>query len=272
MALLSDPPRLFRRYVGNIGFLFAAVLKLLAARLGTDRAERPIAVDPARAVELRRLSRVEPYVRIRDAREAEAFQAHIATLPDNWPIVLDLAGVRWLSSLELGVLLRLTTFCRGRKQSLILTNAGTRVRRLLTLYRLTEYLEVADAAGVVAATAKACDASAREGRVGKDEQGRLVARLPLELTAASLDSFKRIWEAASVSPSFREWILDASLTRFVDSAAVGFLVGLKKRSIDAGIALRITGVQSRVRQTCRIARVESVLLEPEAGPADPQAG
>ncbi len=265
--MLSDPPRLFRRYVGNIGFLFSAVMKLLAARLGADRAEEPLAGSAA-AAELGRLALVEAYVRIRDAVEAEAFQARLAALPDSRPIVLDLAGVPWLSSLELGVLLRLTTFCRGRNQGLLLTGIGTRVRRLLALYRLTEYLELTDAAGAIAAATKACDASAREGRIDRAEQGRLTASLPTELMAANLDGFKRLWEANPDLPSAREWILDASLTRFVDSAALGFFVGLKKRATDAGIALRFTGVQARVRQTCRIARVESVLLEPEIPPAD----
>jgi len=266
--MFSDPPRLFRRYVGNIGFFFSTVLQLAAARIKTDHAEKSIVDATATGAELRRLSHLEPFVRLGDDSQAAAFRDRLAALPDSRPIVLDLAGVPWLSSLELGVVLRLTTFCRARNQALILTGVGARVQRLLTLYRLTEYLEIADSAGVVAAAVSASDASAAEGRIGRDENGRLVARLPLELTAANLDGFKQLWESCPDLTTAHEWILDASLTRFVDSAALGFFMGLKKRATEAGLPLRITGLQPRIRQIFRIGRVEAALLEPEA----PSAG
>ena len=265
--MLSDPPRLFRRYVGNIGFFFSTVLRLLLTRYGADRAEKPVTDNAAVAAELRRLTAVESFVRLNDDLQAEAFRTRIVALPTSRPVVLDLAGISWLSSLELGVLLRLTTFCRDRGQSLILTGVGTRVRRLLALDRLTEYLEIADTAGVAAATAKACDRAGRDGRIGRDEQGRLVARLPIELTAANLDAFKQLWESCPDTASVREWILDAAVTRFVDSAALGFFAGMKKRAADEGIPLRFTGIQPRVRQTFRIGKVESILLEPDAAAA-----
>lgn len=265
--MLSDPPRLFRRYVGNIGFLLCTVLQLLIARCKADRAETPLAGNAATASELQLHAVVVPYVRLDGDRQAAAFRTRIAAAPGNRPIVLDLAGVAWLSSLELGVLLRLTTFCRERNQDLIISGVGTRVRRLLALYRLTDYLEIADAAGVVAAAVKACDAAVREGRIGRDEQNRLVARLPLELTAANLDAFKKLWDAGLDTTVASEWILDATATRFVDSAALGFFAGMKKSAAAAGIPLRFRGIQPRVRQTFRIARVEALLLESEAAPA-----
>ena len=264
--MFSDPPRLFRRYVRNIGFFFSTVLKLLAARYRADRPESPIAANTSAAAELGRLVHVEPFIRIGNDRQAETFRAHLAALPVSRPVVMDLAGVPWLSSLELGVLLRLTLFFRDRKQSLILTGLGTRVRRLLALYHLTAYLEIAEAGGLVIAVTKACDVSIREGKIGNDGHGRLIARLPLELTAANLDEFKQQWEESPDLWTAREWILDLSSTHFVDSAALGFFVGLKKRAADAGIPIRFSGTQTRVRQTFRIAKVESILLEPESPP------
>jgi len=266
--MFSDPPRLFRRYVGNIGFFFATVLKLLAARYGTDRAARAVTANASVGAELGRLGLIEPYVRIGDDRQSETFQNRISALPDDRPVVLDMAGVPWLSSLELGVLIRLTKVFRERNQGLILTGIGTRIKRLFVLYRLTEYLEIAEEDGVVAAAIKSCNMSIREGRIGNDEGDRLVARIPLELTVANLDEFKQRWGETCVNvQSSREWILDLSQTRFVDSAALGFFVSLKKRATDAGIPLLFTGIQSSVRQTFRIAKMESLLPDPETSPA-----
>jgi len=264
--MFSDPPRLFRRYVGNIGFLFSAVLKLLITRFGADHAIPPVR-DTAIAAELGRLSLIETYIRINDEHQAETFRSRIVALTDKRPVVLDLAGVTWLSSLELGLLLRLTLFCRERKQGLILTGLGTRVHRLLSLCHLTEYLEIAEESGVVEAATKACNTTLREGSIASDEGGRLVARMPLELTSANLDEFKRKWEMQPDLWTAREWILDLSATRFVDSGALGFFAGLKKRADDKGISIRLTGTQPRVRQTFRIAKVESMLLEPDITPA-----
>ena len=121
---------------------------------------------------------------------------------------------------------------------------------------------------MIAAAVKSCNMSIREGRIGNDEGNRLVARIPLELTVANLDEFKQRWGETCVNvQSSREWILDLSQTRFVDSAALGFFVGLNKRATDAGIPLRFTGIQSSVRQTFRIAKMESLLPDPETSPA-----
>lgn len=264
--MLSDPRRLFRRYAGNIVFYFSSLARLASARLGSDRPESPLDQAPE-AAELRRLAHVERWEGLPGEAAAAGAFSRLASLPGHRPLVLDLAGAGWLSSLELGVLLRLTTAWRARGQVLLLLGAGQRVRRLLRMFRLTDYLELADSPASALATMATRDAAAREGRIALDARNRIEARLPLELTVANLDAFKAAWEAAPGRRDAAAWTIDASATRFVDSAAIGFLVGLRKRAAADAVAFRVTGVQDRVRQAFRIAKVEFLLQDLSGRPA-----
>ena len=68
------------------------------------------------------------------------------------------------------------------------------------------------------------------------------------------------------------WICDATLTQFVDSAALGYFMSLHKRAESMDVDLRFVGVQPRVRHIFRIAKVDAVLLEPEATPSPTAPG
>jgi N-acetylglucosaminyldiphosphoundecaprenol N-acetyl-beta-D-mannosaminyltransferase len=258
--MLSDPPRLFRRYVGNIGFFFRALPQLFSIRCMTDRVEPSISVDST----LRQKAYVESYARLSGGGQAEAFCASLVSKSAGRPVVLDLSGVGWLTSLEQGALLRLTTQLRQRQQPCILAGVGSRVRRLLVWCRLAEYLAVGNSSENILEKIKEWDASARLGHVERDPSGRMLIRLPLELTAANLDSFKQLIAASPDMENAQEWVLEASLTRFVDSAALGYFMGLKKKAEAQKVTLRFVGIRPAVRQTFRIAKVESILLESEA--------
>jgi len=111
--MCSDPPRLVGRYLRNIGFFFHALFALLLIRCRPDRAEPPVDADSA----LRRMAHVETFVRLFDAAQVDEFCAVLTAKAAGRPVVLDLGGVAWLSSLEQGALLRLTTQLRRQQQS-----------------------------------------------------------------------------------------------------------------------------------------------------------
>jgi anti-anti-sigma factor len=56
----------------------------------------------------------------------------------------------------------------------------------------------------------------------------------------------------------REWHVNAEAMRFADSTGIGALVRLKKRALDARIAVRFEGWQPSVMKTLKIARVDSL--------------
>ena len=258
--MASDPPRLFRRYMGNLAFFGRTLLQLLWVRCRPDRAEAPVSVDSA----VRRAAHVEPCIRLACASHAETFCASVLEKAAGRPVVLDMSGVPWLSSLELGALLRLATRLRRQGQHCILSGAGRRVRRLLAWCHLTEYLEAGNSDKAILERIREWEPAFRDGGIRLDPDGRVQITLPLELTEANLDSFRRTVEACPDRESVREWVLQASSTSFVDSSALEYFLLLKKQAVARGTTLRFAGVRPSVRWIFRLAKVESVLLEPEA--------
>lgn len=257
--MFSDPRRLVGRYVKNIGFFFSAAIRLLGIRLGSNRRSP---ADPAALERLRAAAYVEPFQRMKDAAEAAGFQHRMTAIEGHQAVALDLGGVAWLSSLDMGSLLRVAGAFRQQGRALVLFNLGTRLQRLLTFCHLNAYLELADSAGSAVSAVAQAAALSMDVRVERDPQGAATLRLPAELTAVNAGRVERGLDGASGVDTAKSWLIDASATRFVDSTGIGLLVRVKKRADDLGIPARFTGWQPRVQQTLRIARVESVLSPP----------
>jgi N-acetylglucosaminyldiphosphoundecaprenol N-acetyl-beta-D-mannosaminyltransferase len=257
--MCSDPPRLVGRYLGNIAFFFRALCKLLLIRCRPDRAEPPVGADSA----LRRMAHVETFVRLSNVGQADAFCVALIEQAVNRPVVLDLGGVPWLSSLEQGALLRLTTQFRRRQQPCMLTGAGSRVRRLLNWCHLAEYLEVGFSIDGILGKIEVWNARSRTGSIHRDTAGRIVVQLPVELTAANLDAVRKLMDDYPGVEQTREQILDATETRFVDSSAIGYFMRLKKQANAQNSKLRLVGAQPSVRRIFHIAKVDAILLDTE---------
>ena len=103
----------------------------------------------------------------------------------------------------------------------------------------------------------------REGTVLALNGGIINVRLPVELTVTNLDGFRkrieREWGRLAATGRFFEIDMDAGGLEFLDSAALGFLVGLKKQADQAGIALRCHGFQGAAQRTIKLARLEKLL-------------
>ena len=257
--MCSDPRRLFGRYLGNIRFFLQTALELLRIRCQPDTPEACIGADSP----LRRMAHVEKFERLSSECQADRFCSAIEEKSTDQPVVVDLGGVPWLSSLEQGALLRLTTQLRRRQQLCLLTGAGSRVRRLLTWCHLTDYLEVEGASEALHSRIGAWNAAARQGSIRQEAAGPVVVRLPVELTAANLDAFRSLIEESAAFNQAHEQLLDAADTRFVDSSAIGYFMRLKKQATAQGCTLRIVGPQPAVRRIFHIARADTILVGPD---------
>ncbi|MFZ4395431.1 MAG: WecB/TagA/CpsF family glycosyltransferase, partial [Kiritimatiellia bacterium] len=259
--MCCNPSRLLGRYLQNIGFFFRSLFDLLVIRYWPDRAEPPVGSDSA----LRRLAHVETFVHLpdTDTGQTAAFCASLERAA-NRPVVLDLSGATWLSSLEQGALLRLTTQFRQRQQLFLLFGAGSRVRRMLSWCHLTEYLDICRSTEEILEKIRAWNVGSPKGGIHHDAAtGRVVVSLPVELTAANLDAFRNLIDGCQDFNQAQEQILDATATRFVDSSAIGYFMRLKKQSDAQDSRLRIVGAQPPVRQIFRIAKVDTLLQATE---------
>jgi N-acetylglucosaminyldiphosphoundecaprenol N-acetyl-beta-D-mannosaminyltransferase len=138
--MCSDPPRLMRRYLQNIAFFAKALTQLLVLRYRPDHARPPVAADAP----LRQQAHVAPVPHLPDHARAEAFCEAVVMQATGRPVILDLSGRPWLSSLEQGTLLRLTMRLRRQQQPCILLNAGSRVRKLLIWTHLADFFQLDD--------------------------------------------------------------------------------------------------------------------------------
>ena len=260
--MFSDPRRLVGRYIKNILFFFSAAVRLLGIRLSSNR--HGGGEDQTARATLGAAAHVEPFERLRTAAQAAAFQSRMAALAAHTAVALDLCGTDWLSSLDMGALLRVAGRFRQQGRIVVLFGLGARIERLLAFCRLNAYLELASSAGAAAQRIAQFAVTSMDVRIEQDATGRATLRLPPELTAVNAGQVERhVADTASLETA-PGWVVEASATRFVDSTGIGLLVRLKKRASDLGIPVRFTGWQPRVLQTLRIARVEAVLASPAA--------
>jgi len=133
---------------------------------------------------------------------------------------------------------------------------------MLVWCHLAEYLEIEGSIEGTTEKIKVWDAYARQGSIQHDTAGRVVVRLPAELTAANLEAFRNLIDACPGFDLAHERILDTSGTRFVDSSAIGYFMRLKKQAGAQDILLRMVGVQPSVRRILHIAKVDAILLDP----------
>jgi anti-sigma B factor antagonist len=77
------------------------------------------------------------------AKLRDEMDPHIAQSPAT-PFIVDLSTVKFVPSLTLGVLVKMSTEFRGRKQRLILVSLTPIVRQVFTITRLDKIFEIQD--------------------------------------------------------------------------------------------------------------------------------
>jgi anti-anti-sigma factor len=76
------------------------------------------------------------------ASDAAAYFNEAERAASGRPLVLDLSGLPWLNSLELGVLARLARAARRGGRVLALAGVSGRVSRLIRIFRLNRYVDL----------------------------------------------------------------------------------------------------------------------------------
>jgi N-acetylglucosaminyldiphosphoundecaprenol N-acetyl-beta-D-mannosaminyltransferase len=260
--MLTDPRRLLGRYAANLLFLAreSVRMKLLAR---SDERPGPKLPPPSAEILERGQARIIAFQPLASPSQASAFLETALPLAARHALVMDLARASALSSLELGALINLDKACRTRHGRLLLWNVRPRVERFLRACGLTDYLGLVASQEELEARLAKLNVLIREGTVLALSGGTMNVRLPLELTVASLDGFRerieREWGRLAATGRFLEIDMDAGGLEFLDSAALGFLVGLKKQADQAGVVLRCRGFQGAARRTIKLARLEELL-------------
>lgn len=258
--MLTNPRRLAARYGANLVFLLRAGGRLLRLRPGASRplpaAEPPELGPEAACVGFRGLA---------DGPAAGAFVDASLRAAAGRPLAVDLAAVDWLSSLDLGALLLLDRRLRSGGAFLMLLRPGPRVRRLLAESRLADHFQLAATPQEARARVVAAVGEARTGDAIRHADGSATLRLPAELTAANLDAFRARWTRAAAGAPPARITVDFRHTTFMDSSALGFLVGLAREASAAGRTLRWVAIGGKVAHILALTKLDRIIAEDRCG-------
>jgi N-acetylglucosaminyldiphosphoundecaprenol N-acetyl-beta-D-mannosaminyltransferase len=131
----TDPKRLTKRYVTNIGFLIRAIWLTLRLKLGRNV---PAPIDPLESPNWPEHGvHYEIFQKSRTA--ILAVLDRLEACPTIKKVVIDLCNVEMLRSDEIGTLLELSK----RVQKVVLLHAGSKVRKLFEFSKLTDRLPLA---------------------------------------------------------------------------------------------------------------------------------
>lgn len=261
----SNPKRLFMRYARNLVFLAAAVSRLAVLRLLPARKATP--AIPAAAPEWGILPSLDavrcPFDGAEDGAGQRVFVDAARPRAESQSLVVDLGGVPWLNSVQLGSLVTLTKICRQHHHGCFIVNASPRVKKLLGACHLTRYLAcVGDARELVDAL-RAQQSASRTGVITTvDETADLVYRMPRELTAADADAIRDALMPAITSAggsNIRSVVGDAGGLDFVDSTGVRVLLEAKCVSEEAGLTFRCFGFHGKALHVLDTMRLTDAL-------------
>jgi len=135
-------------------------------------------------------------------------------------------------------------------------------RQLLEFCRLDRYLELVDSPEQLSHAVRALRGPEQAGSLERDRKHRLRFALPVELTSANLPQWRERWNNvwANADKDVLEVLIDGAATHFLDSAALGFLVGIKKTVDQHHLGWQCGGFGSAARQVMKIARLDTMLL------------
>ena len=265
--MASNPRRLFKRYAADAWFLVSTVFRFAVLRHAPVPAMPPgpaenMPSDP----QLKELdARIIPWQPLADLVAGHEWLRELEIVARQGELVFDLAGVRWLRSHELGLLVALNKTSRAHGHATILWRPGTRVLRLLRASRLDAYLSIAPRAADWIENLREARAR-RRGRVECSPEGIMRLLLPFELTAANLAEFRSRYEQA-LPPggelAVKGWSIHAAHLQFLDSAALGFLVALHKSAQQNHGAFSAMHWNEIPRRILRTAKLENLFAPPD---------
>lgn len=260
VRLAQEPRRLFNRYLLDLLF-FVRALRHQRRVLGRqESAGAPAA--PLDEAPLRRDFRLVTWTGRADAAAVQA--ARLASpLPADGvaTVFVDCAGVTFMDSTGLGLLLRAYRACKQSGGDFALINPGPAVAHLLAAMRLDRLI----LSHATITQARTSAGLLRRGGGGAAEPGDLLLRLEGDVTASRTGSLARWldgeWEARTDA---RRLVLDLGAVKFIDSSGLGLLLRARKLALArAGGSLVLRETPANVRNVILLARLDSLLgLDP----------
>lgn len=272
--MLSDPPRLFRRYVSNLFFLSVALVKLALLRYKPSGKMPPVSIDPKESDLFKSLhAKRIAFPRMEDTRAVEAFRTACADMADQRSLIIDLEARDWLNILEWGALVQVCRACRTQGILFYVWARHSRVAQSFRFLKLEQYLHAEESLAEIFKDIRAQQHSPEEGETCYRTDGILMLTLPTELTAATIDRFRsafdQAWRVLEQQKQCVGVTVDATAIKFLDSAALGFLNGVRKQTTQAGLTFRSFGFQGPALQTLKIARLDTLFGDPQEGGRPP---
>ena len=257
--VLQEPRRLFKRYVSDLWHFGGAILAQsweMEWRPGARRCatpSSPVVVEPT-------WQRIQASERLdaRSIRRDAGVWERLRT--DDRHCLLELGNVKFIDSTGVAVLVRLQKRMGAAGRHLILLAPGAAVRRALAQMRVEDIFDMAtdliEARELIKAREREQSAQVING-----------ARRPLiwqgEITAANAEEVWRQTRAEinSMSSWRKQWIVDLSQVRFIDSSGMGVMIRAKKYAPRRGACVRFAGASPVVRNVLRLSKLESFLLD-----------
>ena len=273
--MLSDPQRLFKRYISNLFFFAVALTKLMFLRYGPSGATQSATANPAEDGMLASLhvKRVV-FPATADRRAVEGFRDACTGGEGIRSLVVDLGQRDWLNILELGVLVEVSRTCRSEGLSVYVLAGNSRAARVFRFLRLDQYLHVAERVDEIISAIREHPSREGEREMCAVSEGLLVLRLPAELTVTNVEQFRERFELKRQVLEQKEKRVgvevDATALEFLDSAALGFLNAIRKQAAQAGWSFRCFGFHGTALQTLKIARLDTLFMAAREG-AEKQA-
>jgi len=176
--------------------------------------------------------------------------------------ILDLSGLRFIDSTDVGLLLVMQKKLRSAGRRLVLASASRGVQQALALMHLQDHFAFApnmvDAVRVIEARTLEESAlvtpSAANGAGGLAWHGEITAA-----NAGEVWNHTRDLLAGTAKPS--PVAIDLSSARFIDSTGLTIMVRIQKWAWRQGTKLVFTGAQPAVRDVLRMAKLDQLLLE-----------
>lgn len=264
--MFSDPRRLFVRYVSNIAFFLAAVVRLLRLRWGpvpsNAQVNSTMAALPATGRESA-MHRVA-FPATATGSDANTFRTACEAEPTR-PLLVDMGARDWLDSKELGELLALNQCCHSLHRWVCVLASHPRLAHMLRFVRLDRYILVATSLPEALHKLDSWKQTARNGMITIQSGHRLAIALPEELTAVNVAGFRKdvdaAWAQSVADGELTTVSVDASSLGFLDSAGIGFLMALRKKSLALSGGFHCVGFHGNARQTLTITRVATLFTD-----------
>ncbi len=259
--LSQEPRRLFGRYAKDLWVFGIGILRQWRHLRSRPQQQTEEATIPESNDASFQILKAPERLDLRAASEGAVPVEKIAESGQH--CLLHMAGVEFIDSSGLGLLIQLQKRLGANGCQLVLLAASTPVQKALELMRLESFFATASD---VSAAQNLLQTFAREranGAKAETPGTRQMLKWEGEITAANAEaiwSFTRDHLVAAAEDSQPEVIINLGDVRFIDSSGLGVMVRTRKLAQRHGTRLIFTSIQPLVKNVLQLSRMEEFLL------------